>query len=281
MTTVRSIVGIGELWAATDESGSPGGLAAAIPSLARRIGRPGVSISRVGQDSAGAAIIAALRAAGVDVEHIQTDPDLDTARLIVRRIGPRVARALDARAAFDNLQWDFDLEDVAQQTDAVVFGLLARRHHQASTTTDRFIAMCRGAVRVFDAVNREDGQSPDRAVIARALENAEGAVLDLAALRALAPGADDEAVACSSLRRQHRLDFIVMAEDGAWRLHVDEGSFPAEGSIERDARHAATVGLLHALISGWDWPRCARAASRLATFARDQSALIAPRDVFD
>jgi sugar/nucleoside kinase (ribokinase family) len=281
MTTGRSIVGIGELWAATDDSDAPGGLAASIPALARRIGRPGVSISRVGQDAAGAALLAALRAAGVDAEHIQTDPDLDTARLIVRRIGPRVTRALDARAAFDNLQWDFDLEDVAQQTDAVVFGLLARRHHQASTTTDRFIAMCRGAVRVFDGANREDGQSPERAVIARALENAEGAVFDLAALRALAPSADEEAVVCSLLRRQHRLAFIVIVEDGAWRLHVDEGTFPAERPIERESRHAATVGLLHALISGLDWPRCARAASRLAAFAHDRSASIAPRDMFD
>ena len=61
-----------------------------------------------------------------------------------------ILQQLDELAAFDQLQWDFDLADVAQRADAVVFGALLRRSGQARSAVDRFLDECKRAVRVFD-----------------------------------------------------------------------------------------------------------------------------------
>jgi len=282
MSTERAIVGIGELMLATTPEGSqPAGSVAALTLNAARLGRRAVAVSRVGQDHAGDEVLAHLKARGVEIDHVQRDPDLDTARLTVRRLAGREMRTLDPRAAFDNLQWDYDLEDLAQQTDAVVTTWLARRHGQASTTIDRFVTLCRHGLKVLDLVVRDDGQPVDRAAVMRCFERTDALVVDAKALASLAPGAGEPIEpALSSMCRRHGLAFVLHAQGERWttatETEVHRGSEPVDPS-----QHVEGVtALLHALLSGWDWPRSLALAARYARLAREHPEGAVPRDLF-
>ena len=129
-----------------------------------------------------------LRERGVDVSHLQSDPDLATGRLVIRALGG--ATLLDAHAAYDQLQWDFDLADIAQGADAVVFGALIMRSGQARSAVDRFLDECKAALRVFDLTNRPEPEL-SRGHTLSGLRHAEVAVVDDFAIQMLLPGAGD------------------------------------------------------------------------------------------
>ena len=127
MARQRVIIGIGEaVLCEYPDRVEPGGLAVLCAMHATRLGHRGVPISRIGQDKAADDLTRQLRERGLNVDHIQSDPDLATGRLIIRTMAGKPRRTLTPRAAFDNLQWDFDLVDVAQTADGVVFGTLVR-----------------------------------------------------------------------------------------------------------------------------------------------------------
>jgi sugar/nucleoside kinase (ribokinase family) len=224
-----------------------------------------------------------LRQAGADIGHLQTDPDLPTGRLTIRTLGGRTSRTLESRAAFDNLQWDFDLEDVGRQCDAVIFGELARREGQTRTTIDRFLTACRHAMRIYDLTNR-DGDLLDRVMVTRALQFAEGLVLDEFALRILHPAAGDEPreVLISSLARQHKLEFVLLLdESGRLRSYTSERAAMAEATIDLAMKEAALVALLHGLLSGRDWKQSLNGAATYSRFAAENPDAEIPAGMFE
>ena len=280
----RSIVGAGEALLISERGQeTAGGLAAAVALHAARLGYPGVAVSRLGQDAAGEQVLGLLRSAGVIVEHVQMDPDFPTGRLTMRTLGGRTTRTLESRAAFDNLQWDFDLEDVGRQCDAVIFGELARRESQTRTTIDRFLVSCRHALRIYDLTNRA-GETLERGLAARALEFAEGAMVDEYALRVLRPAARDEPreAVISSLARQHKLEFVLFLDEaGRVRSYAGETAAIAEATIEVGMKEAALVALVHGLLSGRDWKQSLNGAARYSRFAAEHPGAEIPVEMFE
>ena len=105
MARKRTIVGLGEaLLAEHPDREEPAGLALLVPRYAVLLGHEGIAISRLGQDPAAQELIAQLQVLGVDVTHLQSDPDLATGRWFVRSNGAETFHSLDSEAAFDNLQ---------------------------------------------------------------------------------------------------------------------------------------------------------------------------------
>ena len=191
MARRRVIIGIGEaLLAEYPDREEPAGLAALVPLHAVLLGHEGIAISRLGQDRTADALVSALRERGVDVGHLQSDPDLATGRLLIRALGEPTL--VDAHAAYDQLQWDFDLADLAQGADAVVFGALIRRSGQSRSAMDRFLDECKAALRVFDLTNRA-GPELNRGQALSGLRHAEVAVADDHAINSLLPGDDERA----------------------------------------------------------------------------------------
>ena len=285
MAQKRVIVGIGEALVHRTPSGETiGGLAVNAARHAARLGYEGMPISRIGQDEAGAAIVSVLRDEGIDVDHIQTDPDLPTGRMTERSIAGRIRVTLESRSAFDNLQWDYDLEDIAQRAEAVIFGNLARRTAQARTTIDRFLDLSRHTLTVHDLTNQPDAPL-DRMAVARALEYAQATILDRAALHAMSPGgsAEPDDVLASTFQRKHRLAFAVLiGNDGRLRAYPEGGpAASSEGAIPNGAVSAATVGVLHGLLSGWDWSKSLAAAVRYARFVEENPGDAVPDNLFD
>lgn len=253
----------------------PGGLAISSALAAAPLGHVGIPISRIGQDRQGDTLIQLLRERGVNIDHFQYDPDLPTGRLSIRTIAGRTTTSLTPRAAFDNLQWDFDLVDVAQQADGVVFGQLARRSAQTQSIIKRFLAECSNALRVFDLTNRED-DSVDRADARSGLEYAEGLIVDTAALRILVPSWSDgepDAAITEAMRGTSLVFAVFIERSGTEDLMLvrtrdaDDTTWRAPRAYPSAQHTAATVGLIHGLLSGWDIPKSLEMAVRLAEHA--------------
>jgi sugar/nucleoside kinase (ribokinase family) len=271
MSRQRVIVSIGEaLQCDYPDRTEPGGLALSVAMEVVRTGHKGVSISRVGQDAPGDHIVRAAHEAGVAVENVQTDPDLPTGRLIVRSLAGRVTRTISPTAAFDNLQWDFDLVDVAQRAEAVVFGHLARRGGQTRSVIKQFLAECHSAVRVFDLTNRA-GETLERGEAWSGLEFAEVVVGDDAALRALVPAAGgDVAAAARELSRSFRVQMVLAVSRenaGAERLtaHTGEASVEVKEGFKSERHDRALIGFIAALLNGEEVLACVQAAHDAAS----------------
>jgi sugar/nucleoside kinase (ribokinase family) len=284
MARQRTIVGVGETFLVEHpDRTEASGLAALVAMRAVQLGDVGVVISRVGQDDEARELLALLREAGVDIGHVQSDPDLPTGRERVLAVGGRDARYLESRAAFDNLQWDFDLEDVAHQADAVVYGTLTRRSGQTRSEENRFVAACRGAVKVFDLTGPADPEEARRHALS-GLEMADGAVVDPSALSTVLPGA------AGPLDRQHALELLrisgisfVIAVDGGeprrrMTAHRPEGEWSAEIPVDRVALPGAVVAFVHALLNGRNEETALRFAARVAEHVVTHRAEAIPRD---
>lgn len=276
MASPRVIIGIGEaLLCESSERIEPGGLAINIALETAKLGHTGIAISRIGQDRAGDDLLSLLAKAKLNAAHLQSDPDLSTGRLTIRNVAGKVTRTLTARAAFDNLQWDFDLVDVAQQAEAVVFGGLARRDGQSRSVIKQFLAECTGAVRLFDMTNRAS-DAVDRVEFRSGFEFAEAAVMDAVALKAMVPGwnpAPTSSPAPNSpsptspnmnepakeLLIANRLSFVITTQrtpqGESLTLHNGEGSWSAASPYPIERHEQAIVRVLTGMLGGGDYAR--------------------------
>jgi sugar/nucleoside kinase (ribokinase family) len=280
MARPRVIIGIGEaVLAEYPDREEPAGLAALVPIHAALLGHEGIAISRLGQDRTADALISALRERGVGVSHLQSDPDLATGRLVIRALGEPTL--VDAHAAYDQLQWDFDLADVAQGADAVVFGALIRRSGQSRSAVDRFLDECKAALRVFDLTNRS-GPQLNRGQALSGLRYAEAAVVDDFAINSLLPGGADRAPqdAARELLRLGDLKLLLVAQDGRPpAVHTVESSCTGTSPHRRDTHEALIVGFLHGVLSGWDIEASLDLAQRVAGHVQEHPGQPAPAEL--
>lgn len=184
------VVAAGSLFA-TESAGRilAGGGVAAVAVAATSVGARGIAASRVGMDRFGTEIVEQLRAAGVDVQAIQTDADLVTPRWIRRGNTVR----LEPYAAFDNIQFDADLEALARSAEVIVTDACGRRHGQSRSSIDRMLIAAPTAARVIDLTRRPptEPQRLDREHVGQAMELCDCLVVDGIALRTLVPTAND------------------------------------------------------------------------------------------
>ena len=272
MARQRTIIGLGEaLLVEHPNRTEPAGLAPLVALHAVRLGHIGVAVSRIGQDEAAEELRAQLNDAGVDTTHIQRDPDLPTGRVIERAIGGRIARYLEARAAFDNLQSDFDLEDVAQQADAVVYGMLTRRGGQTRSEENRFLAACQAAVKVFDLTNR--AEAPDRGQAMSGLEHADAAIVDRVAIDSVMPGWANSPLREAALHLLHdaglSLALTVEEAEGKATLtaHTADEMNSATVPAQRSAFIASLVAFLHRVLGGRRYEEALQLAQRIGEHA--------------
>jgi fructokinase len=175
METRFTIVGLGEaLFDVFPDreilGGAPLNVAVHAHQLATVRGGRGAVVSRLGQDSHGSRVIRELTERGVATEFLQTDPDHATGEVFVE-IDDRGQPTYDIvrDVAWDWLQFDPDVEDLARRCDAVCFGSLAQRNGQTRNTIYRFLTACRPtAMRLFDVNLRQ--RYYDRQILARSCE---------------------------------------------------------------------------------------------------------------
>jgi sugar/nucleoside kinase (ribokinase family) len=282
MLRQRTIVGIGEaLLIERPEGVAAGGLALDTALHAQRAGHIGVPISRIGQDLLANELLTILGGHELDTSHLQSDPDLKTGQIVIRRMVGREQRSVDPRAAFDNLQWDFDLEDIAQQADAAVFGVLGCRDGQSRSVHERFLSACPAAVRVCDLSNASAEDPNNRGIALSILLSANVAIVNRIMLEQIMPGSGSErSDAMRRLLREGNLMLAVFAQaDEAVELHTAATVAVGAQALHAESMSAVPVALLHGLLAGWNEPDVVRCIDRVTTYTSEQPTQRIPEDV--
>lgn len=256
----------------------------------------GVLVSRVGQDELGMAVINELQQRGLTTDYIQTDPDRPTGRVYVDLDAHGQATYDIVRhVAWDVLQYDPELEDLAQSCQAVCFGTLAQRDAQSRNTIYRFLDACPRAFRLFDVNLRgaEADRFYDARILRRSCEHASAIklnehelplVVSMLGLRPPGASATDtgdtnaEALA-AALLKAFRLEMIVLTRGARGTcLYTTAGclvgapvSYPAaEGADSVGAGDACAAGVLVGRVLRLPPPRIVELANHLGAFVASQ-----------
>jgi len=185
--------------------------------------------------------------------------------------------------AFDSLQWDFDLSDVAQQADAVIFGALARRSGQARSTIDRFVAECAMAIKVFD-LSGCPPEELERSTALAALRLVDAAVVDPGTTRSLIPGASNETPreAILQLIRETNLSFVLqIAPDARPIVHTSLAAHEGRETHDSGLHEATVVALVHGSLCGWNLDKALRLAEAFARHRREYPLKPAPSSMME
>lgn len=206
--------------------------------LASRQGR-GIVVSRIGQDDLGEDLLQQLRQRGMSTDFIQTDPDHDTGRVYVDVSDPQQpAYEIVEPAAWDVMQFDPELEDLARTCDAIIFGTLAQRNAQSRNTIYRMLELSRHALRLLDVNLRQ--QFFDHRSIKRSMELATAAKMNQAEL----------ATVIQMLGLDAELDHRPQGQDDrAPGIGVDEPT--PSGQMDPDTAVAAARAMIDAHELKW------------------------------
>lgn len=160
----KKVVGLGEvLWDMLPERTCLGGAPANFAYITTLMGDQGIVASRIGQDSRGVDALRRMEELGLDIDHVQTDPQHPTGTVNVKIDSKGQARfEIAHRVAWDFLEWTLDWQHLAQNADAVCFGSLAQRSEQSRSAIRRFVgATSGGTVKVFDVNLRQSYYSQE------------------------------------------------------------------------------------------------------------------------
>jgi len=276
MNDSRLIVGIGEaLFDVFPQTQRLGGAPLNVAVHAAQLGDRSALVTRLGQDALGRSAIETLQRFGVDTGHIQHDPDRPTGTVMVGfdAAGEPTYDIADD-VAWDRLQWDGDMEDLASQCHGVCFGTLAQRYSQARNVIYRFCQSARRAVKLLDLNLRPPFY--DRRVIQRNMDLADAAKVSRAELNEVGRmlGLDgDEAALAKALMRTCKLSWVaVTAGVEGTAVHtpdaVHEGE-PASATAQGSpvgAGDAVAAALLHGVCKRWAWPKTLTLANRVGAF---------------
>ncbi len=276
MSHARTLVGLGEaLFDVFPDTSRLGGAPLNMAVHAQQLGNRGVVVSRIGQDALGDRVVRELSERGLSAETLQRDPDRPTGTVEIDfdDRGEPVYQIVEG-VAWDALQWDPDVEDIAQRCDAVCFGSLAQRTAQTRNTIHRFLQIARRAVRLFDVNLRPPFY--DRRILTRSLEVATAGKLNRGELETLTGlfhlGADED-TAAEGLRRKFDLRWVALTRgmEGV-AVYTTVGKHEADpvgGELETGDRvgagDAVTAALLHGAARRWPWERTLGLANHIGT----------------
>ena len=113
-------------------------------------------VSRLGQDELAQRAIGELAQHGMDTRYLQSDPDYPTGKVYVTvdEQGEPGYEIVEG-AAWDWMQWDTDLDELALHCEALCFSGLCQRNNQSRSTVQRFVAQAKQAIRMFDLTLRQ------------------------------------------------------------------------------------------------------------------------------
>ena len=166
------MAGIGELlWDLLPKGKQLGGSPMNVVYHCQAAGIKSVVVSAVGSDTLGAEIIKQVKKGGNSTEFIQICNDSPTGTVSVLLNHGIPDFTIHTDVAWDKLQWDNSLAELAKNIDAVAFGSLAQRDPVSRATINNFLNNMRpDSIRVFDINLRQNYHSKE--LISTALNRA-------------------------------------------------------------------------------------------------------------
>ncbi|MDO8428828.1 MAG: carbohydrate kinase [Candidatus Diapherotrites archaeon] len=144
-----SIIGLGEI--AVDLLGEQKFAGGASSNFAQFIADLGYSsglISAVGKDEHGTFLVNQLKQRKVSTEFVQIKKiQTGTVTVVLNGIEPEFT--VSEKAAWDSIEWNKDLEKLAQKIELVCFGSIAQRNKISRNTIQNFLKKCTGK-KLFD-----------------------------------------------------------------------------------------------------------------------------------
>jgi fructokinase len=211
---------------------------------------------------------------------VQTDPDRPTGRVFVKPRGVDVTYDIAAGAAWDVIQYDPDLEDLAREADAVAFGSLAQRDAQSRNSIYRFLDEARRAIRLYDVNLRSSGGQEfyNRNIFDRSCGFATLVKLNDDELPVVLGtlGHDD----AQSLRQAYELEAIVLTRGSEGvAAYTDQGFIegkPATANPDKDsdpvgAGDSCSAAILASRILNKSWQETLDFANRVGAYVVGQS----------
>jgi len=256
----KKVVGLGEvLWDLLPERTCLGGAPANFAYITTLMGDQGIVTSRVGQDSRGIEALRRMEELGLDIDHVQTDPQHPTGTVDVEVDDKGLPRYQIAHSvAWDFLAWTLDWQRLSKSVDAICFGSLAQRCETSRATIRDFLQASSDAVKVFDVNLRQSYYSPD--VLAESMKLADIVKLndeELPKIMALSGIRDhDERSSAERLIAAYDLTMVCITRGGRGSLLV-QGSHASEHPGFRvkvadtvGSGDAFTAGLVHEYLHG-------------------------------
>ena len=151
----KKVVCFGEvLWDNLPSGKKPGGAPMNVAYHLQKFGIDSSVISRVGNDNNGEELLSTLASLGLSAEYCQTDPLLPTSTVEVSiSEDNEVSYEIVFPVAWDNIQFEPNLMELLESSDAFVFGSLAGRNQASSETLDSLLELAK--FKVFDVNLRE------------------------------------------------------------------------------------------------------------------------------
>lgn len=257
----KKVVGLGEvLWDHLPERTCLGGAPANFAYITTLMGDQGIVASRVGEDSLGLEALRRMEELGLDIDHVQTDPQRPTGTVKVEVDRKGLARFEIAHpVAWDFLEWTLEWQQLAENADAVCFGSLAQRSHESRATIRHFLgATSPDAVKVFDVNLRQSYYSQE--VLAESMKLADIVKLndeELPKIMSLSKAAHQGDLSSAQwLIRTHDLKLVCITRGGRGSLLVrsrDSSEHPGFRVRVADtvgSGDAFTAGLVHEYLQG-------------------------------
>lgn len=159
-----NIVGIGEILfdVLPDGKRMLGGASANFAYIATQLGNEGIIASRVGDDSTGFEILRQLNEKNVGTKYVQTDNIHQTGEVKVELKNGQPNYQIIENVAWDHLEFDIELNKLANECDAVCFGSLAQRDQMSRMAIQQFIgATNENCLKIFDVNLRQNYYSSE------------------------------------------------------------------------------------------------------------------------
>ncbi len=154
------IVGIGESLFDCYENreilgGAPLNAVAAAQQLAKCWPVRAVIVSRVGNDELGQRVRLELASRQISDLYVQTDHQRPTGRVQVTVANGEPTYQIEENTAWDYLEWNDHLQELAESCQGVIFGTLGQRSTGSRATIQRFVGEARSAIRMLDVNLRQ------------------------------------------------------------------------------------------------------------------------------
>lgn len=288
------VIGLGELlWDLFPTGRRAGGAPANFAFHANQLGCRGLPASRVGRDALGDELVDFLRQQGISTELVQRDPECPTGTVSVKLdAAGHPSYIIHTDVAWDQLDADADLLEIAGRASAICFGTLGQRSPVARQAIRQVIAgASKDCLIVFDVNLRQ--QFYTREVIEDSLRLANIVKLN-----------DDEVEVLSRLlnfdtpsgelmgfgrevihRYGPRLVCITQGSRGATLVTASENHHVPGKRVEVvdtvGAGDSFTAALVTSLLQGRPLPECGEIANEVgALVASRPGAMPALRDEF-
>lgn len=274
MTPPPIIVGIGEiLWDLLPSGRELGGAPANFAYCSHLLGNCGIVASRVGCDVLGSEVRERLRVSGVSDECVQADSTHPTGTVNVQvDSAGKPEFEITYPAAWDFLEWNVELRQLARSCDAVCFGTLAQRSQQSRRTILEFLdATERNCLRVFDVNLRQSFFSVE--IVTESISRASAMKLNHEELPVVADllGIAENDFSARTLEI-FNLQFVCVTRGEKGSILFGRGSahehpgFHAEVKDTVGAGDAFTAGLVHEYLRGASLSQMNDTANRMGAW---------------